>query len=1078
MKVPILAILAVAPAIVNACASYRYCRCGNLDDAKTTSICQKWFSGKTSVETFDDGHKYCKSKGFFTAGINNCDFKIACSNGFDSDCWDKSRRPPREPATRPFERISIDLVQLLERGEHCYNGDQYLFHMVDQDTKWHEGSCMPDKTKATLTRVFKRLLAKIERQFGSQVVIVRLDMEAGYVELLEICRDLGIALEPRATEAQNGGIERAGKSIVIRARAIRLHAGLPKEYANECAMTAIYLLNRTPVEAINWSCPYTKVKGVKPSVAHLEVIGARAYVLNEKLPRGAKLDSRALIGHLVGFDSTNIFRVWLPTIGRVIRTRDVVFLRDKLCDGQGQYAEKSYVREVAEVLDIEETPDYSNILTEQLSSPGIEEEGENENNEEEENAEEIGDTIHVQILPNRKQGSTQQKTTTALMTPDATPESPELTQLTGESLTDHLMDDTSWGRGYALAPEGEEPDRTSNNAARREEISSQVSEQFIVKGKRSRKPARFGTYLATFAACINPTAPAKLLSEAPKIRLHRDQLPAEPKRWKDLDQHPFGAEFKKASRKEINGCIQRSCFRQAARVSELIDAEILPLMWVFTYKFDEDGYLYKFKARLVVRGDLQQDYGDTYAATLAAKIFRCLIALAAAFDLELYQYDVLNAFLNAELDRPTYVRCPEGYESELGQLLELKRALYGLRDAPRLWYKHLTATLEKLGLQQVPGVPCLFSNDSLIVFFFVDDIVVAVASKNKDVYRQFDQQLRAAYDVRFLGELKWFLGIRVIRDRSQKKIWLMQDSFIDKVAAKYNIAQESTKYPAVPLVDGNIGLSTEEPDEQRTKLYQELVGSLAYIATYTRPDVAQTHSELSRYLQNPGQKHVSAAYHAWKYLIGQKRLAIGAHGDQSSRTIYTGSSLGSAETEPLFYGASDAAFADDLPTRRSSQGYLFMLYGMPIDWKATLQRSVTKSTTEAELLALSTAASELQAWNRLFKHIKLDLEMVPTIYCDNLQTVGVVTKHEDKLFTRLRHVDVHQHWLRQEVADGRISVQWKPTNLMPADGLTKILVRQKHAEFVRQLGLRDVKVCLLKAGGLDSPDPASLTHWY
>jgi hypothetical protein len=182
----------------------------------------------------------------------------------------------------------------------------------------------------------------------------------------------------------------------------------------------------------------------------------------------------------------------------------------------------------------------------------------------------------------------------------------------------------------------------------------------------------------------------------------------------------------------------------------------------------------------------------------------------------------------------------------------------------------------------------------LIVFFFVDDIVVAVSSGNKDVYRQFGRQLRAAYGVRFLGELKWFPGIRVIRDRSQKKIWLMQDSFIDKVAAKYNIAQTSRACPAVPLVDGNIGPSTEKPDEQRTKLYQELVGSLAYISTYTRPDVAQTHSESSRYLQNPGQKHISAAYHVWKYLIGQKRLAIGTHGDQSSRTIYTGSSLGGA----------------------------------------------------------------------------------------------------------------------------------------------------------------------------------------
>jgi hypothetical protein len=778
----------------------------------------------------------------------------------------------------------------------------------------------------------------------------------------------------------------------------------------------------------------------------------------------------------------------------VIRTRDVVFIQGKLCDGQGQYAEKSYIREVAEVLDIEDTPDYSNILTNQLSSPEDEvpnqdtdqDEDQDENQETNELESPMGDTIHVQQRPvNQQDRSRQQKTARAPMTPEVTPESPEASQLTGQTIAD-----TGWGRGYALAQEGEELDRTSNNAIRRGEISSQVSEQFIVPGKRSRKPVNFGTYLATFAACINPTAPAKLFNEVPKIRLHRDQLPPEPKRWKDLDRHPFGTEFRKASRKEIDGFIQRSCFGRAARTSELINAEILPLMWVFTYKFDEDGYLYKFKARLVVRGDLQRDYGDTYAATLAAKIFRCLIALAAAFDLELYQYDVLNAFLNAELDRLTYVRCPEGYESELGQLLELKRALYGLRDAPRLWYKHLTATLEKLGLEQVPGVPCLFSNNQLIVFFFVDDIVVAIASENKDAYHRFDQQLRATYDVRFLGELKWFLGIRVIRDRSQRRIWLMQDSFIDKVAAKYNIAQTSRAYPVVPLVDGNIGPSIEDPDEQRTKLYQELVGSLAYISMYTRPDVAQTHSELSRYLQNPGQKHVSAAYHAWKYLIGQKQLAIGAHGDHGidgkstdgSHAMYTSSATGIAradlaDNEPLFYGASDAAFADDLLTRRSSQGYLFMLYGMPIDWKATLQRSVTKSTTEAELLALSTAASELQAWNRLFKHIKFDLEIVPTIYCDNLQTVGVVTKDEDKLFTRLRHVDVHQHWLRQEVAEGRISVQWKPTNLMPADGLTKILVRQKHAKFVRQLGLKDVKDYLSKVEGLDGPDPASLTHW-
>jgi hypothetical protein len=179
--------------------------------------------------------------------------------------------------------------------------------MVHQDSKWNERSCMPYNTKATLTRDFKRLLAKITRQHNGQVTIIRLNMEAEYVELLKICRGIGIAVEPRATEAQNGGIERAGKSIVIRARTIRLHEGLPKQYANECVMSAMYLLNRTPVEAIDWSYPYTKFKGFKPSVAHLKVMEAKTYVFNEKLPSGAKLESRALIGHLVGFDSTNTF---------------------------------------------------------------------------------------------------------------------------------------------------------------------------------------------------------------------------------------------------------------------------------------------------------------------------------------------------------------------------------------------------------------------------------------------------------------------------------------------------------------------------------------------------------------------------------------------------------------------------------------------------------------------------------------------------------------------------------------------------------------------------------------------------
>jgi hypothetical protein len=143
-----------------------------------------------------------------------------------------------------------------------------------------------------LKRAVKRLLAKIQRQFDQVVVVIRLDSEGGYSALYELLKDLGIAIEPRApyTEEQNGGTERAGATIIVQAQAIRIEACLPKELSNECVMTAIYLLNRTPVKALAWRTPFEAVHGDKPSLAHLNEIGARAYTLNHSLKRGDKLE--------------------------------------------------------------------------------------------------------------------------------------------------------------------------------------------------------------------------------------------------------------------------------------------------------------------------------------------------------------------------------------------------------------------------------------------------------------------------------------------------------------------------------------------------------------------------------------------------------------------------------------------------------------------------------------------------------------------------------------------------------------------------------------------------------------------
>ena len=95
-------------------------------------------------------------------------------------------------------------------------------------------------------------------------------------------------------------------------------------------------------------------------------------------------------------------------------------------------------------------------------------------------------------------------------------------------------------------------------------------------------------------------------------------------------------------------------------------------------------------------------------------------------------------------------------------------------------------------------------------------------------------------------------------------------------------------------------------------------------------------------------------------------------------------------------------------------------------------------------------------WKRLFKHVNFELGIPPTLFCDNQQTVGIINKAEDRLNTKMRHVDTHQMWLRQEAETGQLQVSWMPTNQMPADGLTKSLTRQKHATFVEQLSLVDI----------------------
>jgi len=197
--------------------------------------------------------------------------------------------------------------------------------------------------------------------------------------------------------------------------------------------------------------------------------------------------------------------------------------------------------------------------------------------------------------------------------------------------------------------------------------------------------------------------------------------------------------------------------------------EVLPLIWVFKYKFDNDGYLTKYKARICVRGDLQTTAEETYTATLAIRIFRALMAIAAYFNMEIRHYDAINAFTNARLEAPVYCHPPHGF-SDPDHLWELHRALYGLKTSPLLWYKELTKSLKELGLEEVKDAPCLWKNDELLVFFYVDDIVVLAKPGHINSLNHFERNLLQRYEIRSLRDLSTFYGIQIHRDRESGTI--------------------------------------------------------------------------------------------------------------------------------------------------------------------------------------------------------------------------------------------------------------------------------------------------------------------
>jgi hypothetical protein len=173
------------------------------------------------------------------------------------------------------------------------------------------------------------------------------------------------------------------------------------------------------------------------------------------------------------------------------------------------------------------------------------------------------------------------------------------------------------------------------------------------------------------------------------------------------------------------------------RTWELVDLprghRTITLKWVFKLKRDEVDAIIKHKARLVARGFLQReriDFDDAFALVARMESVRLLLALAAQEGWHVHHMDVKSVFLNGDLKEEVYVHQPPGFAipDKEGKVLHLRRALYGLRQAPRAWNAKLDSTLQRMGFEQNPHEAAVYRRDNgrnaLLVDVYVNDLVI------------------------------------------------------------------------------------------------------------------------------------------------------------------------------------------------------------------------------------------------------------------------------------------------------------------------------------------------------------------
>lgn len=704
---------------------------------------------------------------------------------------------------------------------------------------------------------------------------------------------------------QNGRVERKHKQILEVARALKLQAHLPVSMWGDCVQAAVHIINRIPSTALKNVTPYRMLNNDDPDYSLLKVIGCLAFAKNPSFSSD-KLDPKGIPSLFLGYpSSTKGYKLLNLITNKPFVSRDVKFFETIF-------------------------PYHPDSLTTYMSPLPV-----------------SSTTLHPSGLIDD-----------FYILDDPSEESPFIDANSDSSATTNSDSDI-------YNPSSPSP------PVRRSHRNRQQPHWF----------QQYHTYLASSSTAISDVekhaSNLAFIVVQPQYQCFMTSLPLnqDPLHFKQAVTDP---EWVQAMNSELSALEKNNTWILTKLPPE---KKAIGSKWVFKTKYNADGTIERKKARLVILGCNQTygvDFSETYAPVAKLTTVRTLLAVAAKTGWETIHMDVTNAFLYGELDEIVYMKLPMGYTHEGSRIVvnqtatkgdltlvyQLKKSLYGLRQAPRQWFSKLSITLLNDNFTQSKSDASLFlkrSSDRItVILAYVDDLLIC--GSDTSTINSIKHMLSSNFHMKDLGPVRYFLGLEI--DRTDAGFFISQQKYVKDLLQEYGMSQ--AKHLSLPL-DSHLKLTETKGDPlPNPVIYQRLLGKLIYL-TITRPDMAYSVQLLSQFMHKPTTVHFQSAKRVLRYLVGTTAQGI----------------LLASNSAAQLTAFCDSDWASCPMTRRSTSGYCIFFGSSPVSWKSKKQTVVARSSAEAEYRAMALTTCEITWLTALLKDLGFS-NLPPTVLnCDN-----------------------------------------------------------------------------------------------